>query len=237
VSGTLVLLFVPPIHTTEQKKPSVGMMFGKMGAVTKDKKFVMLTVVMAGFFYLSTQINITVTLEAVRLSGNQDSVGLVYLINSGLAVTLQFILVKTLSRWFKPLNLILIGMIFTTVGMSCFSFATSFAGFIVFLVIFSIGRMFVEPVSSSIVVDYAGEDNLASYFGFSALSVAVGGMLGNLTGGWLFDLGYQIGFPALCWVVFGIVGLFVIGGTLAITLKDKPAEIINKIPEVTPVSG
>jgi MFS family permease len=68
---------------------------------------------------------------------------------------------------------------------------------------------------------YATEDTLASYFGFSSLALAFGGMAGNLLGGWLYDTGKGSGFPVLCWMVFGAVGGFVTVGVVVFKFWEE----------------
>jgi DHA1 family multidrug resistance protein-like MFS transporter len=48
---------------------------------------------------------------------------------------------------------------------------------------------------------------LGSYFGVSSLALAIGGGMGNLSGGLLYDIGRSLAFPELPWLVFMLVGL------------------------------
>lgn len=47
-----------------------------------------------------------------------------------------------------------------------------------------------------------------SYMGFSRLGLAIGGAIGYIGGGWLFDLGKSAHQPELPWMMLGIIGIF-----------------------------
>jgi hypothetical protein len=61
---------------------------------------------------------------------------------------------------------------------------------------------------------------LASYFGFGALSVAIGASAGQLLGGWLFDQARARDLPALPWITLGVIGA---GVSLALLLFSRTA--------------
>lgn len=44
--------------------------------------------------------------------------------------------------------------------------------------------------------------------GFSRLGLAIGGAIGYIGGGWLFDLGKSAHQPELPWMMLGIIGIF-----------------------------
>jgi DHA1 family multidrug resistance protein-like MFS transporter len=220
----LLWLFVPKIkqiHDEGHHRPTPADIFGKLGEVWKNRPFVLLSGLLIGYYFLYVQINITLPLMAVKLTGSEDSVVPLYLINSGLAIFLQYLSVKLLGKWFQPVTIIIIGMTLTTLGLASIIFAQNFATLIVCVVVFSIGRLFVEPVAFGITARYATDSTMASYFGFSSLALAFGGMFGNSLGGYLFDTGNSSGFPALCWLVFGVVGGLVVVGLIIFHLKEN----------------
>ncbi|MBZ3656045.1 hypothetical protein JS565_20505 [Salmonella enterica subsp. enterica serovar Senftenberg] len=42
--------------------------------------------------------------------------------------------------------------------------------------------------------------------GFSRLGLAIGGAIGYIGGGWLFDMGKALAQPELPWMMLGIIG-------------------------------
>ena len=43
--------------------------------------------------------------------------------------------------------------------------------------------------------------------GFSRLGLAIGGAIGYIGGGWLFDMGKALSQPELPWMMLGVIGL------------------------------
>ncbi|MEI7555307.1 MFS transporter [Candidatus Chlorohelix sp.] len=219
----LILLFVPEIERAEKAQKSVrpGDIFGKLGLVWRNRPFVLVHVLLIGYYFLYVQINICLPLIAVELTGSEDSVSLIFAINSGMAILLQFFSIKLISKWMKPISAIGIGIAFSTVGLFAITFVSNYALLLFCVAIYAFGRLLVDPMAFTLTSRYATEDTLASFFGFSSLALAFGGMAGNLLGGWLYDTGKANGFPVLCWVVFGAVGGLVIIGVIAFKFWEE----------------
>jgi DHA1 family multidrug resistance protein-like MFS transporter len=205
----LIWIYVPEIDTNHgeaQHRITIGEITGKLGNVWSNKPFVVLCVLLVGYYFLYVQINITLPLMAVKLSGSEDSVSLIFALNSGMAIFFQFFSVKLIRKWLQPVTIIGVGITITTLGLAAVTFINDYASLIICVVIYALGRLLVDPVVYTITTRYATDDTMASYFGFSSLALAFGGMFGNSLGGWLYDTGNAIGFPSLCWVVFTVVG-------------------------------
>ncbi len=225
VNFFLLWAFVPRIASTGNSQHAVQQMFSNLGKVWHNKPFVIITALMVGYYALYSQINITLPLEAARLTGTEDSVSLLYVINSGLAISLQFLSVRYLSHWFKSTTLIGLGTLVAGLGLFLISFVNSYLGLIACVVIYALGRLVVEPTVALVVSEHATDDTLASYFGFSALALGIGGVFGNFFGGWMFDYGREIGIPGLCWWVFGAIGVGVLLAVLVIQQVQRPARL------------
>ncbi len=210
----LVWLCVPPIAQSKGVKSGLGQMFSNLGTVWHDGPFVLITVLLVGYYSLYSQINITLPLEATNLTGSEDGVSLLYIVNSGLAISLQFVALRYLARRVNPVTIIGVGTLVSALGLFLISFVGSYWPFIACVVVYALGRLVVEPTVAVIVTNRAQETTLASYFGFSSLALGFGGIFGSLLGGWLFDFGRQIGLNGLCWWVFGGMGLAVMIGAL-----------------------
>lgn len=204
----LILIFVPEVEKTgkAENRAKPGNIFGKLGLVWSNRPFVVVNALLIGYYFLYVQINICLPLMAVELTGTEDSVSLIFAINSGMAILLQFFSVKLISKWLKPISIIGIGIAFSTVGLFAIAFVSNYFLLILCVAVYAFGRLLVDPMAFTLTSRYATEDTLASFFGFSSLALAFGGMAGNLLGGWLYDTGKGIGFPVLCWMVFGAVG-------------------------------
>lgn len=223
VNFLLIWIFVPKITTAQAGGKAVRQMFNNLGIVWHDRPFVLIVVLLVGYYSLYSQINITLPLEATRLTGSEDSVGLIYVINSGLAITFQFVSLHYLRRWFQMTTIIGVGTLISGLGLFCISFASNYAILVVCIVVYSLGRLVVEPVVAVIVSQYSSEETLGSYFGASSLALGFGGIFGSYLGGWMFDFGRQIGFDALCWWFFGLLGVLVAAGVLVFQRYEAKA--------------
>lgn len=235
INFVILLIFVPsiPMAGEVSNKSAVGRMFGNIGLVWRDKPFVLITVLLVGYYSIYSQINITLPLVSTQLSGSEDGISYIYLINSGLSIALQFFLIRLLARYFKPLPLIGIGSLIAGAGMLLVAFANSFAFLLFCVVLYALGRLIVEPMVAVMVSDYATEATLASYFGFSSLAMGFGGVFGNFLGGFLYDLGKQTGLTGLCWYFFGLLGVVVMMAVMFMTKREAnlpmPAEVETTI--------
>jgi MFS transporter, DHA1 family, multidrug resistance protein len=70
---------------------------------------------------------------------------------------------------------------------------------------------------------------LASYFGFNALSLAIGGAVGQLLGGWLYDIGQRHDATYLPWLTMSAVGVVVVA-SLAAFARTRGAGRLNLQP-------
>lgn len=211
----LLVVFVPPIPPSSVhmgQKHGPAQVFGQLGIVWKNRPFVIICLMLAGYYILYAQINITLPLYTAKITGTDDNIAIIYGVSSGLAIFFQYISVKLLRRWFNPITIIGIGTGLAALGLTLVGFATNLTLLIGCVIVYSIGRLVVEPMAYTITAQYATDDTMASYFGFSSLALAIGGICGNLLGGWLFDLGNQIGIPGLCWYSFGVVGFIIVSG-------------------------
>ena len=235
INFVILLIFVPSIAVAagDNTKGGLGRMFSNVGVVWRDRSFVLITVLLVGYYSIYSQINITLPLVSTRLSGSEDGISYVYLINSGLSIFLQFLLIRFLARFFKPLPLIGLGTLIAGLGMFLVAFADSFTFLLFCVVLYALGRLVVEPMVSVLVSDYASEATLASYFGFSSLAMGFGGVFGSFLGGFLYDLGQQIGLPGLCWWFFGILGVAVMVGVLFFNRRDNR---VNRLEEAEPLA-
>jgi DHA1 family multidrug resistance protein-like MFS transporter len=225
VNFLILLIFIPSIVSPpgDNTKSGFGLMFSNIGTVWRDRSFVFITFLLVGYYSIYSQINITLPLVSTQLSGSEDGISWVYLINSGLSIALQFILIRYLARFFKPITLIGIGSLVAGLGMFLVSFADSFVFLLVCVVLYALGRLVVEPMVSVLVSDYASDSTLASYFGFSSLAMGFGGVFGSFLGGFLYDLGLEHNLPGLCWWFFGLLGAAVMLGVVLFRNHERQA--------------
>jgi DHA1 family multidrug resistance protein-like MFS transporter len=178
-----------------------------LGLVLRDRPFVTYIVLLMGYWFMWVQLSISLPLEAQQLSGTSDSVSLIYAVNAGLTILLQYPLLRVLTPRARPLTLLAIGVALMSMGLGGVALAHGIAGLVACVVVFSLGSLLVQPTQQTVTASMANQSALGSYFGVSSLALALGGGLGNYSGGLLYGLGGELAMPALPWVVFCAVGL------------------------------
>jgi MFS transporter, DHA1 family, multidrug resistance protein len=233
VGAVGTVLLIPPADRTGSVSRPPGIL-RTIGAVIHDRTFVVFSMIMTGYYVLSTQLFITVPLESQRLTGTTDSLGLIFLVNSIVAIALQFPLVRLATRFLSALQSVALGTGCLTLSIASISLANGFPALLLSVGCISASRVVIEPVVNSSVARIAGRAGdglLASYFGFSALSLAFGGAAGQLLGGWLFDKSIALGVAALPWIVLGAIGTTVTVALFVFSLTGSARRLINEPPQ------
>lgn len=198
----VLLLLVPAVRGGAV----VGAGFSGLGVAIRDRRFVLFTLALSGYFVLSTQINVAVTLRAVALAGPQATAPL-YGLQAGLAVLLQYPLLRLAERYLSPGVVLPLGVTLVGAALGLMSLAGSFPVLLACTALFSLGSMVVFPSQQTLTARLAPPGLVGSYFGFGALSLGVGGGLGSVLGGLLVDAGARLGLPVLPWLTFLALGL------------------------------
>jgi DHA1 family multidrug resistance protein-like MFS transporter len=168
------------------------------------------------------QLSISLPLAAQTVGGDPSTVGLIYAINAGLTIALLYPLLKLASKWLRPMPVLIVGMALMAVGLGAIALMRDVPGLLACVVVFAIGTLLATPSQQTVTADLANPTALGSYFGISSLALAFGGGIGNLSGGLLYDIGKQIAFPQLPWLVFLVVGLASTAGlTLMLSNQRK----------------
>jgi DHA1 family multidrug resistance protein-like MFS transporter len=72
------------------------------------------------------------------------------------------------------------------------------------VVVFTLGQVLCQPMMNTLVSRFADGDRIASFFGVNGLALAVGGVIGNVGGGALYQLaGSRPEYAWVPWLVFG----------------------------------
>lgn len=224
VNFFIALLWLPAIQPREVK-PEEGEE-KRWDMLRKDTTFILFTLLMMGYWFLSVQINISFPLMAEKITNSQESVGIMYALSAVITVVLQYPLVRWLERYLNTRQILITGMVIMSIStLLMMTASSSFSQFLLLIALFSVGALMTRPTQQTITAKLANRKAIATYMGFSALSLAFGGGLGNFTGGWLYDLALaQTSDSALWvhtpWVVFAISGLLSALGLRAL-LKSK----------------
>ncbi len=222
LAGVLTALWLPAPHIDAPQPVGRG-----LALATRDRTFVVFTLLLAGFWFMWVQLSISLPLAAQRWDQPQvvtpfgaltiNGVAWIYALNAGMTVALQYPLVRLAERWLRPFAILVLGVAIMALGLGLIALAGSLGALLACVALFSVGAMLVQPTQQTVTAAMADPQAMGAYFGFGALSLAFGGAAGNYLGGALYDLAGAIGQPALPWLIFcaaglGVaLGLFVLG--------------------------
>jgi DHA1 family multidrug resistance protein-like MFS transporter len=199
----VVVIFLPPIQVATE---SHGLFQG-FALASRDRIFVAYVCFLMGYWFMSTQFNLSLTLRAASISGTDSAVAWIYGINSATIVLLGYPLPRLVERRVSALPMLIIGTLLTAVGMALVGLAANVPALLLCVFVISLGSVLVRPGEQTVTANLAAPAARGSYFGFAALSLAIGGGLGNYTGGLIYDYGERAGLPALPWLIYCVVGL------------------------------
>jgi DHA1 family multidrug resistance protein-like MFS transporter len=193
--------------------PSVSVSTGNQSAreglrlAVSDRLFVGFNLLLMGFWFMYTQFSISLPLAAKDISGHTSAVAWVYAVNSIVTVVLGYVLPRALERRLGNFAMLVAGIALTAVGMIAIGWAESIGVLLACVFVLSIGMVLARPAQQTISAGLARPDALGAFLGVGALSLAIGGGIGNYTGGVIYDVGSHHDLRWLPWVVFGAIGL------------------------------
>lgn len=212
----LVVLLILPRIAAPERAPSAA---GGFALVLADRRFLHFVALMTGYWFVAMQITISFPLLAERLTGSVDSVGVLFALSAAITVALQYSLVNFLTRWLEPPAMLLCGIATLTAGAAIVAFAAHFAVFLGGIAIFALGAVLTRPSQQTLIAELAHPQALATFLGVSSLSLAIGGGIGNIVGGWLVEPAQWSRWPWLAGSLFLLIGL----GTCAALLRFNRA--------------
>ncbi|WP_066258275.1 MDR family MFS transporter [Neobacillus drentensis] len=171
--------------------------------------------------YVQWQTTIASYTQEIHISLTQYS--LLWSINGALIVVGQPLLNGVLKHLKATLKLqMIIGIGIFIVSFLVAGKATMFSGFLVGMIILTIGEMFIWPAVPTVAFDLAPEGREGFYQGIVNSTATGGRMIGPLLGGMLVDL-YSMS------VLFTVlIGLFIIA-IVTTLLYDRRLKVENKV--------
>ncbi|MEF2276840.1 MFS transporter [Deinococcus sp. YIM 134068] len=216
LSAALLALTLPHVRPAR----TAGGGLAGLWTAARDRRFRRFTLVLIGYFLLSTQINVAVTLKAIALAG-PGATGPLYGLSAGLAVLLQYPLLRLVERRVRTRVALVAAVLTVGLSLGLMGLAVTFGQLLACVALYSLGTMLVYPTQQTLTARLAPPGATGSYFGFSAISLGVGGALGNVVGGTLVDAGESLGLPLLPWLSLMTVGLVTALG-LRWALREVP---------------
>ncbi len=234
IAAVVTMLGLPRIQVAQGSQS----LRAGLGLALRNRRFVLFTMLLSGFWFMWVQLSISLTLAAQRWGEpmlntpfgtlSVNSVAWVYGLNAGLTVVLQYPLLRLAERRLRPMPILSGGVAIMATGLGLVAVADSLAMLLSCVVVFSVGAMLVQPTQQTVTAQLADPQALGSYFGFSALALAFGGGLSNYLGGWLYDVELHWQLHALPWLVFWGIGLSAAAGLAVLDRVQRPA--VSPVP-------
>jgi len=241
VAGVVTLLWLPTVRVALGQQPAGhGIMLA-----ARNQPFVLFTLLLCGYWFMWVQLSISLSLAAQRWGVpllptpwgdfNINGVAWIYGLNAGLTVVLQYPVLRLAERWLRSMPIVVVGTVLMALGLGFVAFTGSLATLLICVALFSVGAMLVQPTQQTVTAELADPSALGSYFGASALALALGGGLGNFLGGWLYDASERWHTPTLPWLIFCGIGLSVAVGLLLLDrmltrTQHRPATAVRSTP-------
>ena len=169
--------------------------------VVRDRTFIRYVAVITGYWFAWTQFGLTITLAAVAITGTERAVSWIYLVNALVTVSLGYTLPRLLERWLTPLQMQITGVATIGGGLLLVGLASGVPGVLLAAGVCATGAVMARPGQETVLANLASPAARGTYFGFAALSLAIGGGLGNYLGGVIYDIGGD-GSSPMPWIVF-----------------------------------
>ncbi len=186
--------------------------------VLKDRPFIHYTLLLVGYYYLYMQLFLSIPQFTEDTLG-KSSVGIILSTVSLTIIVFQMKVTRWLSGFQQRFTLIGLGGLVMGIGLFCFSFSDSLWMIMLDAVIFATGTMISMPYLIDMVPLFAPKEELGAYYGFNGYSLAIGGSIGTLFGGYMYDLGIKWHMPWFTWSICLLVGCLVAVGLYQMQLS------------------
>ena len=228
----LIAIFLPetkPEAHPDAPKETMAGTFAGYGQVFRNTAFMLFlgAVMLQVFTYMNMNTALGVYLRNEH--GTPESgYGLLLSINAAMVVLMQFPITRRITKY-PPMLMMAAGTFLYVIGFSMYGFVTTYAMFVVAMVILTVGEMVVSPVSQALVASFAPEEMRGRYMAVSGFSWAIPFAVGPYLAGLIMD-GPK---PHLLWYAAGFVGMLSTFAFLALyRARGKETEKIEIMPEV-----
>ncbi|NQX65156.1 MFS transporter [Paenibacillus alba] len=205
----LSLFFLPNLKEAQPRAELPGI-WPQMKKVMYNRSFRRFMIFTMISWSLVAQLYIAVPFRVSQIASGAN-IGLIYSCGAIVMVLLQVPLAKLGNNNLQPFGVMSLGTLLLAGGLFAIGMTGSLAGIYVGVIAFMIGQVFLQPMMNTMVSDYAGSGSIASYFGFNSFALSIGAMIGNVGGGYLYDLANLLGWRLLPWSCFLFIGLVNIG--------------------------
>lgn len=215
-----------PAPREDAPQESIGRTFAGYLVPLRDRIFIVFLI--AGMLSWFVYMNMNTTLGVYLRDDHGISeylYGLILSMNAIMVVFLQFPITRRISPY-PPMLVLAVGTALYAVGFAMYGFTTTYALFLVAMVIITIGEMLIAPVSQSVVANLSPEHMRGRYMAVAGFSAGISFAFGPMVAGNIMD-NYD---SRLLWLMCGLVGamsvLLYLYLNRATHLQPQPVEIL-----------
>jgi MFS family permease len=226
----LIAIFLPetkPAAHPDAPKESMGSTFAGYGRVFRDTMFMLFlgAVMLEVFTYMNMNTSLGVYLRNEH-GIIESGYGYLLSLNAAMVVLMQFPITRRIEK-LPPMLMMAFGTFLYAVGFSMYGYVSTYAWFMVAMVVITIGEMIVAPVSQALVASFAPEDMRGRYMAVSGFSWGIPFAVGPYLAGLIID-GPA---PFLLWYAAGLVGILSTLGFLALHRARGKYTATKSLPE------
>jgi MFS family permease len=232
VTALMVLVFLPetkPQAHPDAPKETVASSFTGYFQVFRDVAFMLFlgAVMLQVFTYMTMNTALGVYLRNEH-GVPESGYGILLSINAAMVVLMQFPITRRITKY-PPMLMMALGTFLYVIGFSMYGYVSTYALFVLAMVILTVGEMVVSPVAQALVASYAPEEMRGRYMAVSGFSWTIPFAVGPYLAGLIMD-GPK---PYLLWYAAGFVGLLSTFGFLALhRFRVKPEKNLETVPEI-----
>lgn len=218
--GVLVWIFVPKLQVIKRDHPSI---LRDIQHIAENRTFVWLTVWLMGFNLIYQQLYMMIPILAHEQAG-RDITGYLFTALSLIIILFQHAISRLIDRVHaKPFPVMALGMLLLGLSFAPAILSINLFTVVLPLIGIALSNMLIQPTSQTWIANISERELVASYFGFSSLSTAIGGTIGNSGGGWIMEQAYATGHHQLPFILFTMIGVIC---ALGIWLLDRPRRML-----------
>ena len=236
ITATIVFKLLPetkPQATVEQAKESLVQTFGGYRRVLKDRVYIGFLIVSMLMVVVYQQLYSTLSVYLRDTQGvPTQGYGFLLSMNAMVVVLFQISLTRRIKN-FSPLLMMAAGSGLYAIGFSMYGFVSTYALFIVAMLLITFGEMIVVPVSQTLATRFAPADMRGRYMAFFGMSFTIPEIIGPTAAGLIMDNAD----PRWVWYIGGVLCVIAVAGFYALHVRSGARVAAIPIEQTVPIES